>query len=190
LSGESVGEDRFAKAAEKPLLTERSTATLPRTAWPSFDPSRTAAASVTKATGTAEREAAEEMIVRHALKAVLGFHAAWQPTANGGRRTGEAATEAMYEVYPSNVRRWIDRHGGLSGQIILLKGRELAQMVVPTRSSWPQPEAAFAHRSSRPAKSITNEDCSSDGARLTTDTRGRMASEKCVAESPNCALST
>jgi hypothetical protein len=39
-------------------------------------------------------------------KAVLGFHAAWRPTANGGRRTSEAATEAMYEVYPSNVRRW------------------------------------------------------------------------------------
>jgi hypothetical protein len=62
-------------------------------------------------------------------KAVLGFHAAWRPTANGGRRTSEAATEAMYEVYPSNVRRWIDRHGGLSERIILLKGRELAQMV-------------------------------------------------------------
>jgi hypothetical protein len=62
-------------------------------------------------------------------KAVLGFHAAWRPTANGGRRTSEAATEALYEAYPSNVRRWIDRHGGLSGRIILLKGRELAQMV-------------------------------------------------------------
>jgi hypothetical protein len=62
-------------------------------------------------------------------KAVLGFHAAWRPTANGGRRTSEAATEAMYEVYPSNVRKWIDRHGGLSERIILLKGRELAEML-------------------------------------------------------------
>jgi hypothetical protein len=62
-------------------------------------------------------------------KAVLGFHAAWRPTANGGRRTSEAATEAMYEVYPSNVRRWIDRHGGLSKRIMLLKGRELAERV-------------------------------------------------------------
>ena len=35
----------------------------------------------------------------------------------------------MYEVYPSNVRRWIDRHGGLSERLILLKGRELAAMV-------------------------------------------------------------
>src|SRR5262249_48222138 len=56
-------------------------------------------------------------------KAVLGFHAAWRPTANGGRRTSEPATEAMYDVYPSNIRKWIDRRGGLSERIILLKGR-------------------------------------------------------------------
>jgi hypothetical protein len=37
----------------------------------------------------------------------------------------------MYEVYPPNVRKWIDRHGGLSEQMILLKGCELAAMVPP-----------------------------------------------------------
>jgi hypothetical protein len=51
--------------------------------------------------------------------AVLGFHAAWRPTANGGRVTSPDVTHA-------NVRKWIARRGGLSGRLILLKGRELA----------------------------------------------------------------
>ena len=62
-------------------------------------------------------------------KAVLGFHAAWRRTPNGGRVTSPLATQVMYEVYPANVRKWIARHGGLSGRLILLKGRELAAMV-------------------------------------------------------------
>ena len=62
-------------------------------------------------------------------KAVLGFHAAWRPTPNGGQVTSPLATQAMYELYPANVRKWIARHGGLSGRLILLKGRELAAMV-------------------------------------------------------------
>jgi hypothetical protein len=72
--------------------------------------------------------------------AVLGFHAAWRPTANGGRVTSPAATQAMYEVYPANVRKWIARRGGLSKRIILLKGRELAAVVPacgPTLRSHP-----------------------------------------------------
>jgi hypothetical protein len=35
----------------------------------------------------------------------------------------------MYEGYPSEVRRWIDHHGGLSERMIFLKGRELAAVV-------------------------------------------------------------
>ena len=61
--------------------------------------------------------------------AVLGFHAAWRPTANGGRVTSPDVTQAMYEVYPAKVRKWIARRGGLSKRIILLKGRELAAVV-------------------------------------------------------------
>ena len=61
--------------------------------------------------------------------AVLGFHAAWQRTENGGRVTSPVATQAMFEVYPANVRKWIARRGGLSKRIILLKGRELAAVV-------------------------------------------------------------
>jgi hypothetical protein len=62
-------------------------------------------------------------------KAVLGFHAAWRPTVNGGRVTSPVVTQAMYEVYPANVRKWISRHGGLSRRLILLRGRELAATV-------------------------------------------------------------
>jgi hypothetical protein len=62
-------------------------------------------------------------------KAVLGFHAAWRQTPNGGRVTSPLATQVMYELHPANVRKWISRHGGLSGRLILLRGRELAAMV-------------------------------------------------------------
>jgi hypothetical protein len=73
-------------------------------------------------------------------KAVLGFHAAWRLTESGGRVTSPDATQAMYEVYPGNVRKWIARRGGLSKRIILLKGRELAAVVPacgPTLRSHP-----------------------------------------------------
>jgi hypothetical protein len=62
-------------------------------------------------------------------KAVLGFHAAWRPTPNGGQVTSPLVTQVLYELYPANVRKWIARHGGLSRRLILLKGRELAAMV-------------------------------------------------------------
>jgi hypothetical protein len=61
--------------------------------------------------------------------AVFGFHAAWRPTANGGKVTSPVATQAMYDLYPANVREWIARRGGLSEQVIFLKGSELTAMV-------------------------------------------------------------
>jgi hypothetical protein len=63
--------------------------------------------------------------------AVLGFHAAWRPTAHGHSVRSQFATRVIYEVYPPNVRKWIDRHDGLSEQMILLEGCELAAMVPP-----------------------------------------------------------
>jgi hypothetical protein len=63
--------------------------------------------------------------------AVLGFHEARHPTANGHKVRGRIVTQMMYQAYPPNVRKWIDRHGGLSERLILLKGRELAAMVPP-----------------------------------------------------------
>jgi hypothetical protein len=72
--------------------------------------------------------------------AVLGFHAAWRLTENGGRVTSSDVTQAMYAVYPANVREWIARRGGLTRRIIILKGRELTAMVPvcgPTLRSHP-----------------------------------------------------
>ncbi len=67
-------------------------------------------------------------------RAVLGFHAAWRPTAHGGRRSSAPATRAMMDVYPANLREWIDQRGGLTPRMIFLRGRELAA-IVPTCGS-------------------------------------------------------
>jgi len=61
--------------------------------------------------------------------AVLGFHAAWRPTSHGGKTTSSVATQAMMELYPADVRSWIDRHGGLTPHMIYLQGHELSAMV-------------------------------------------------------------
>jgi hypothetical protein len=80
---------------------------------------------------------------------VLGFHAAWRPTPNGGQVTSPLVTQVMYELYPANVRKWIARHGGLSGRLILLKGRELAA-TVPACDAGP---AIRAHPTTRAIRS-------------------------------------
>jgi hypothetical protein len=36
------------------------------------------------------------------------------------------ATEIMYETYPTTIRDWIRRHGGLTPHLLLLRGRDLA----------------------------------------------------------------
>jgi hypothetical protein len=83
-------------------------------------------------------------------RAVLGFHAAWRPDGNGGRVTSGEATRALMSVYPSHVRSWIARRGGLSPQMKYLQGRELAAMV-PTCGSTqsaaaPRPRARTVSR--------------------------------------------
>jgi hypothetical protein len=67
-------------------------------------------------------------------RAVLGFHAAWRPTARGGRKSSAPATRAMMDVYPANLREWIDHRGGLTPRMIFLRGSELAA-IVPTCGS-------------------------------------------------------
>lgn len=61
-------------------------------------------------------------------RAVLGFHAAWNPDANGRPRTHAEATRLMLATYPSSVRKWIRRKGGLTARTILLRGRELRSL--------------------------------------------------------------
>jgi hypothetical protein len=64
-------------------------------------------------------------------RAVLGFHAA-RSIDRGGRLHAEPeASELVLETYPDAVRQWIQRHGGLTSRLLLLRGRELAK-IFPT----------------------------------------------------------
>jgi len=62
-------------------------------------------------------------------RAVLGFHAASYyddvsrslvPTRRGSR--------LVMRFYPPEIRAWINRHGGLTPQLITLRGRELSAL--------------------------------------------------------------
>jgi hypothetical protein len=61
-------------------------------------------------------------------KAVLGFHAARLMDENGRLYAAPEATRVVTSAYPAGVRAWIDRHGGLTGKPIFLRGRELAAL--------------------------------------------------------------
>jgi hypothetical protein len=61
-------------------------------------------------------------------RATLGFHAAWLPGPHGRPVRSEAGTQALWEYYPPNVRRWIHARGGLSSKMLYLRGGELASM--------------------------------------------------------------
>jgi hypothetical protein len=39
-----------------------------------------------------------------------------------------AGTQALWELYPAHVRRWIQSRGGLSSKMMFLRGRELMSM--------------------------------------------------------------
>jgi hypothetical protein len=64
-------------------------------------------------------------------RAKLGFHAAWDPGSKGRRITNPEATQTLYSMYPSEVRRWIDQRGGLTPRMIFLSGPELGGMYRP-----------------------------------------------------------
>ncbi|HWM46968.1 MAG TPA: hypothetical protein VNR11_08655 [Xanthobacteraceae bacterium] len=68
-------------------------------------------------------------------KALLGFHAAWTPTANGGRAIVPSQTKRMLKIYPAALRGWIARNGGLKANMIFLQGRELNNVVRPCRDT-------------------------------------------------------
>jgi hypothetical protein len=61
----------------------------------------------------------------------LGFQAAWDSGSSGRKITNPEATQALYSMYPSEVRHWIDQRGGLTPHVIFLGGRELAAMYRP-----------------------------------------------------------
>jgi hypothetical protein len=64
-------------------------------------------------------------------QASLGFHAAWDFGANGRTITNPEATQMLYSMYPSPVRRWIAQHGGLRPQMIFLRGKQLTSLYRP-----------------------------------------------------------
>jgi hypothetical protein len=58
-------------------------------------------------------------------RAVLGFHAPEIIDEQGRSSRSREATRAVTASYPPAVRAWIKRNGGLSKNMIMLRGREL-----------------------------------------------------------------
>jgi hypothetical protein len=61
-------------------------------------------------------------------RAVLGFHGARSLTRRGRFRPEPEASKVVLAAYPTPVRRWIVRHGGLNTHLLRLHGRELYAM--------------------------------------------------------------
>ena len=61
-------------------------------------------------------------------RANLGFHAAWNKAPGGRAVYSEEGTRLLWEMYPTQVRSWIRRKGGLTPRMIYLRGKELASM--------------------------------------------------------------
>ena len=61
-------------------------------------------------------------------RAALGFHAAVEVDQAGQRYDATAATRVISQTYPAPIRHWIRQHGGLSGKLLLLRGRELTAL--------------------------------------------------------------
>jgi hypothetical protein len=64
-------------------------------------------------------------VTRHA---VLGFHAARSIDRRGRLYAEPEASELVLETYPAPVRAWIERRGGLTSRMLLLRGRALNAM--------------------------------------------------------------
>jgi hypothetical protein len=62
-------------------------------------------------------------------RARFGFHAAWMPDVDGRPVTSPTGTDALWNIYPSQVKRWINRHGGLSRKMIYMQGRDMQGIV-------------------------------------------------------------
>ena len=63
--------------------------------------------------------------------ATLGFHAAWDFGTNGRAVTNPEATQMLYAMYPSQVKRWINQRGGLTPHMLFLRGKQLQAMYKP-----------------------------------------------------------
>jgi hypothetical protein len=62
-------------------------------------------------------------------RAMLGFHAAsYYDDATRSLVPTRRGSRLVMSFYPPEIRRWIDRHGGLTPRLIELRGRELAAL--------------------------------------------------------------
>src|ERR1700722_19095391 len=62
-------------------------------------------------------------------RAVLGFHAAsYYDDASRSLVPTREGSRVVMRLYPTEIRAWINRHGGLRPQLITLSGRELTAL--------------------------------------------------------------
>jgi hypothetical protein len=59
-------------------------------------------------------------------RAILGFHAARSIDRRGHMSAEPEASQLVLQAYPDPVRNWIQKRGGLTSRLLLLRGRELA----------------------------------------------------------------
>ncbi len=66
-------------------------------------------------------------------RAVLGFHAARSVDRRGHIYAEPEASQLVLRTYPAPVRDWIERRGGLTSRLLVLRGRELKAMYASCR---------------------------------------------------------
>jgi hypothetical protein len=66
-------------------------------------------------------------------RAIFGFHAARSIDRRGRTYAEPEASRLVLDAYPTPVRLWIERRGGLTSRLLLLRGRDLAAMYRPCR---------------------------------------------------------
>ena len=87
-------------------------------------------------------------------RARFGFHAAWMPDADGTPVTSQLGTQALWNIYPTDVRRWINRNGGLSRKMIFMQGKGMHGIVAECGSNGNETRRADAS-ARRPASRRT-----------------------------------
>ncbi len=84
----------------------------------------------------------------------FGFHAAWMPDQEGHPVTSPMGTQALWNIYPGDVRHWINRHGGLSRRMIYMQGHSLNGIVASCDQPTRRVERSERRYSARPVRDI------------------------------------
>lgn len=95
-------------------------------------------------------------------RARFGFHAAWMPDVDGQPVTSPMGTQALWNIYPASVRRWINRNGGLSRKMIYMQGRDLRGIVAHCGETTRRAKAKSERRYSRRPVHYTGASAASD----------------------------